>query len=81
MGSVAIRLALPMSPNFVPLRYEGHIKQHDLSKNSCAWGGFEHGMIGKANDPCGISEKICDVTLADSFGHAISAVWSIPMIV
>jgi hypothetical protein len=39
------------------------------SKNSCTQGDFEHCVIGRANGPCNICEKIRDVTLTDSFGH------------
>lgn len=31
---------------FFPVSYEGHIKQHVPSKNGCAWGGFEHCVMG-----------------------------------
>jgi hypothetical protein len=47
MGGGVIQLALHMSPNFVPVGYEGHVKQHVPTKNSGAWGGFQHCEIGR----------------------------------
>jgi hypothetical protein len=56
-----ISLALPVISNFVPVVYEGYVKEHVPSKYLRAWGGFEDCVIGGANGPCRAVKEDIDV--------------------
>jgi hypothetical protein len=47
---------LPVISNFVPVSYEGYVKNHIPSKYCCAWGGFGNCVIGGVNGPCSVVE-------------------------
>ncbi len=56
-----ISLALPVISNFVPVGYEGYVKEHVLSKYCRTGGGFEDFVIGGANGPCSIVKEDINV--------------------
>ncbi len=69
MGIVKIGQSLPMFSNFLPVSYEQNVKQHISSKYCCNWGGFKHCMVGRANGPCGVSQKDFHVTSFHRLSH------------
>ncbi len=71
---------MPITPNSVPVGYEGQIKEYALSKNSYNWGGFKHGVKCRANSPCCIHEKYAMSLLLTVLVMVISFVRSIPTI-
>jgi hypothetical protein len=54
-----ISLVLPVISNFVPVGYEGYVKEHVRSKYCRAGGGFED-CVG-ANGPCRVVKEDIDV--------------------
>ena len=58
---VKIRLALPVISYFIPVGYEGYVKEHVPSKYCRVWGGFEDCVIGGANGPCRVVKEDIDV--------------------
>lgn len=77
-GVVVICFVLPMSPNYVPVRFDGHIKQHVPSRNSCIWGVCKHFVISRANNP--FMKKSTMSLLLTVLAMLMSVMWSIPMI-
>jgi hypothetical protein len=56
-----ISLVLPAISNFVPVGYEGYVKEHVPSKYCCACGGIEDCVIGGANGPCRVVKEDIEV--------------------
>ncbi len=77
MCCAKISLALPLISNFVPVGYEGYVKEHIPSKYCRAWGGFEDCVMGGANGPCRVVKEDNDVVGVTESAILISAVCNI----
>ncbi len=61
MFCAKICLVLPVISYFVPVGYEGYIKEHVPPKYCRAWGGFEDCVMGGANGSCRVVNEDIDV--------------------
>ncbi len=66
---VKISLVLPVISNFVPVGYEQNVEEHVVPKYRHTWGGFKDCVIGRANGPCRVVQKVMDVVRGYSLGH------------
>ena len=66
---VFVCLFLSMFPYVRPVSEERDIKNMSLPKIAALGEVFKYCVIGRANDPCFIGEKVSYVTLGDFFSH------------
>jgi hypothetical protein len=63
---------LPVIFKFVPVGYEGYIKEHVLPKYCRIWGGFEDCVIGGANGSCHVIEEDNHSAVFTHYGNFVN---------